>query len=193
MTFKEKIEEGIPDVLPVLRAYENSVNHAPKRKEILSEFERELALRNALRYFDVKHHELLLPEFAEELKTYGRIYMYRFRPIYEMYARPISEYPGKCEQAKSIMLMIQNNLDPAVAQHPHELITYGGNGAVFQNWAQYLLTMKYLSQMTEKQTIAMYYGHPMGLFPSGKNAPRVVVTNGMTIPNYSKTDASVLE
>ena len=188
MTFKEKIEEGIPDVLPVLRAYENSVNHAPKRKEILSEFERELALRNALRYFDVKHHEILLPEFAEELKTYGRIYMYRFRPSYEMYARPISEYPGKCEQAKSIMLMIQNNLNPAVAQHPHELITYGGNGAVFQNWAQYLLTMKYLSQMTEKQTLAMYSGHPMGLFPSGKNAPRVVVTNGMTIPNYSKTD-----
>ena len=188
MTFKEKIEEGIPDFLPVLRAYENSVNHAPKRKEILSEFERELALRNALRYFDVKHHELLLPEFAEELKTYGRIYMYRFRPSYEMYARPISEYPGKCEQAKSIMLMIQNNLNPAVAQHPHELITYGGNGAVFQNWAQYLLTMKYLSQMTEKQTLAMYSGHPMGLFPSGKNAPRVVVTNGMTIPNYSKTD-----
>ena len=188
MTFKEKIEEGIPDVLPVLRAYENSVNHAPKRKEILSEFERELALRNALRYFDVKHHEILLPEFAEELKTYGRIYMYRFRPSYEMYARPISEYPGKCEQAKSIMLMIQNNLDPAVAQHPHELITYGGNGAVFQNWAQYLLTMKYLSQMTEKQTLTMYSGHPMGLFPSGKNAPRVVVTNGMTIPNYSQTD-----
>ena len=188
MTFKEKIEEGIPDVLPVQRAYENSVNHAPRRKEILSEPERELALRNALRYFDVKHHELLLPEFAEELKTYGRIYMYRFRPSYEMYARPISEYPGKCEQAKSIMLMIQNNLDPAVAQHPHELITYGGNGAVFQNWAQYLLTMKYLSQMTEKQTLAMYSGHPMGLFPSGKNAPRVVVTNGMTIPNYSKTD-----
>ena len=188
MTFKEKIEEGIPDFLPVLRAYENSVNHAPKRKEILSEFERELALRNALRYFDVKHHELLLPEFAEELKTYGRIYMYRFRPSYEMYARPISEYPGKCEQAKSIMLMIQNNLDPAVAQHPHELITYGGNGAVFQNWAQYLLTMKYLSEMTEKQTLAMYSGHPMGLFPSAKNAPRVVVTNGMTIPNYSGTD-----
>ena len=188
MTFKEKIEEGIPDVLPVQRAYENSVNHAPRRKEILSEPERELALRNALRYFDVKHHELLLPEFAEELKTYGRIYMYRFRPSYEMYARPISEYPGKCEQAKSIMLMIQNNLDPAVAQHPHELITYGGNGAVFQNWAQYLLTMKYLSEMTEKQTLAMYSGHPMGLFPSGKNAPRVVVTNGMTIPNYSQTD-----
>ena len=188
MTFKEKIEEGIPDVLPVQRAYEDSVNHAPRRKEILSELERELALRNALRYFDVKHHKLLLPEFAEELKTYGRIYMYRFRPSYEMYARPISEYPGKCEQAKSIMLMIQNNLDPAVAQHPHELITYGGNGAVFQNWAQYLLTMKYLSQMTEKQTLAMYSGHPMGLFPSGKNAPRVVVTNGMTIPNYSQTD-----
>ena len=147
-----------------------------------------LALRNALRYFDAKHHSVLLPEFAEELEVYGRIYMYRFRPTYEMYARPISEYPGKCEQAKSIMLMIQNNLNPAVAQHPHELITYGGNGAVFQNWAQYLLTMKYLSEMTEKQTLAMYSGHPMGLFPSGKHAPRVVVTNGMTIPNYSQPD-----
>ena len=188
MTFKELIQQGIPDVLPDKRDYEPSINHAPKRKDILSKDEKELALRNALRYFDVKHHELLLPEFAEELKTYGRIYMYRFRPNYEIYARPISEYPGKCEQAKSIMLMIQNNLDPAVAQHPHELITYGGNGAVFQNWAQYLLTMKYLSEMTEKQTLAMYSGHPMGLFPSAKNAPRVVVTNGMTIPNYSGTD-----
>ncbi|MDB9893838.1 urocanate hydratase, partial [Flavobacteriaceae bacterium] len=162
--------------------------HAPKRKEILSKAETELALRNALRYFDKKHHALLLPEFAEELKKYGRIYMHRFRPMYEMYARPISDYPGRCEQAKSIMLMIQNNLDPAVAQHPHELITYGGNGAVFQNWAQYLLTMKYLSEMTEKQTLTMYSGHPMGLFPSSKNAPRVVVTNGMTIPNYSQPD-----
>ena len=188
MTFKELILQCIPDVLPDKRDYEYSINHAPKRKDILSKDEKGLALRNALRYFDVKHHELLLPEFAEELKTYGRIYMYRLRPSYKMYARPISEYPGKCEQAKSIMLMIQNNLNPAVAQHPHELITYGGNGAVFQNWAQYLLTMKYLSEMTEKQTLAMYSGHPMGLFPSGKNAPRVVVTNGMTIPNYSQTD-----
>jgi urocanate hydratase len=188
MTFKEQIELGIPDELPLKRAYDISINHAPKRKEILSKAETELALRNALRYFDKKHHELLLPEFAEELKKYGRIYMYRFRPMYEMYARPISDYPGRCEQAKSIMLMIQNNLDPAVAQHPHELITYGGNGAVFQNWAQYLLTMKYLSEMTEKQTLTMYSGHPMGLFPSSKNAPRVVVTNGMTIPNYSQPD-----
>jgi len=188
MTFKEQIELGIPDELPLKRAYDISINHAPKRKEILSKAETELALRNALRYFDKKHHELLLPEFAEELKKYGRIYMHRFRPMYEMYARPISDYPGRCEQAKSIMLMIQNNLDPAVAQHPHELITYGGNGAVFQNWAQYLLTMKYLSEMTEKQTLTMYSGHPMGLFPSSKNAPRVVVTNGMTIPNYSQPD-----
>ena len=188
MTFKEQIELGIPDELPLKRAYDISINHAPKRKEILSKAETELALRNALRYFDKKHHALLLPEFAEELKKYGRIYMHRFRPIYDMYARPISDYPGRCEQAKSIMLMIQNNLDPAVAQHPHELITYGGNGAVFQNWAQYLLTMKYLSEMTEKQTLTMYSGHPMGLFPSSKNAPRVVVTNGMTIPNYSQPD-----
>ncbi len=188
MTFKELIQQGIPDVLPSKRDYESSINHAPKRKDILSKEEKVLALRNALRYFDSKHHSVLLPEFAEELKVYGRIYMYRFRPTYEMYARPISEYPGKCEQAKSIMLMIQNNLNPAVAQHPHELITYGGNGAVFQNWAQYLLTMKYLSEMTEKQTLAMYSGHPMGLFPSGKHAPRVVVTNGMTIPNYSQPD-----
>ena len=188
MTFKEIIQQGIPDVLPNKRDYESSINHAPKRKDILSKDEKELALRNALRYFDAKHHSVLLPEFAEELETYGRIYMYRFRPTYSMYARSISEYPGKCEQAKAIMLMIQNNLDYAVAQHPHELITYGGNGAVFQNWAQYLLTMKYLSEMTSKQTLAMYSGHPMGLFPSGKNAPRVVVTNGMTIPNYSQPD-----
>ena len=188
MTFKEQIELGIPDELPLKRAYDISINHAPKRKEILSKAETELALRNALRYFDKKHHALLLPEFAEELKKYGRIYMHRFRPMYEMYARPISDYPGRCEQAKSIMLMIQNNLDPSVAQHPHELITYGGNGAVFQNWAQYLLTMKYLSEMTEKQTLTMYSGHPMALFPSSKNAPRVVVTNGMTIPNYSQPD-----
>ena len=188
MTFKELIQQGIPDVLPDKREYESSINHAPKRKDILSKDEKELALRNALRYFDAKHHSVLLPEFAEELETYGRIYMYRFRPTYSIYARSISEYPGKCEQAKAIMLMIQNNLDYAVAQHPHELITYGGNGAVFQNWAQYLLTMKYLSEMTSKQTLAMYSGHPMGLFPSGKNAPRVVVTNGMTIPNYSQPD-----
>ena len=188
MTFKELIQQGIPSELPDKRDYESSINHAPKRKDILSKDEKELALRNALRYFDAKHHPVLLPEFAEELETYGRIYMYRFRPTYSMYARSISEYPGKCEQAKAIMLMIQNNLDYAVAQHPHELITYGGNGAVFQNWAQYLLTMKYLSEMTSKQTLSMYSGHPMGLFPSSKNSPRVVVTNGLTIPNYSQPD-----
>ena len=188
MTFKELIQQGIPDVLPDKRDYEFSINHAPKRKDILSKDEKELALRNALRYFDAKHHSVLLPEFAEELETYGRIYMYRFRPTYSMYARSISEYPGKCEQAKAIMLMIQNNLDYAVAQHPHELITYGGNGAVFQNWAQYLLTMKYLSEMTSKHTLSMDSGHPMGLFPSSKNSPRVVVTNGLTIPNYSQSD-----
>ena len=188
MTFQEKIRQGIPDTIPPKKAYDSFVNHAPKRKEILSKEEKELAIRNALRYFDPKHHEVLIPEFLEELQTYGRIYMYRFRPDYKMYARAISEYPGKCQQAKSIMLMIQNNLDPAVAQHPHELITYGGNGAVFQNWAQYLLTMKYLSEMTEKQTLAMYSGHPMGLFPSHKNAPRVVVTNGMMVHNYSQPD-----
>ena len=188
MTFKEHIQQGIPDTLPARKEYDPEINHAPKRKEILSEDEKILALRNALRYFDPKHHAELLPEFKEELETYGRIYMYRFRPDYTMYARPIEEYPGKSSQAKSIMLMIQNNLDYAVAQHPHELITYGGNGAVFQNWAQYLLTMKYLSEMNDKQTLVMYSGHPMGLFPSNKNAPRVVVTNGMMIPNYSKPD-----
>jgi urocanate hydratase len=188
MTFKAQIQQGIPDVLPSVKKYELSINHAPKRKSILSADEKKLALRNALRYFDVKHHKILLPEFADELEKYGRIYMYRFRPDYEMKARAISEYPGKSVQAKSIMLMIQNNLDVAVAQHPHELITYGGNGAVFQNWAQYLLTMKYLSEMTQTQTLTMYSGHPMGLFPSHKNAPRVVVTNGMVIPNYSKPD-----
>ncbi|CAI8384319.1 MAG: Urocanate hydratase [Flavobacterium sp. SCGC AAA160-P02] len=188
MTFQEQIRHGIPDELPPKKEYDFSVNHAPKRKEILSNDEKELALKNALRYFDSKHHAELISEFAEELENYGRIYMYRFRPDYTMYARSISEYPGKCKQAKSIMLMIQNNLDPAVAQHPHELITYGGNGAVFQNWAQYLLTMKYLSEMTEKQTLAMYSGHPMGLFPSHKNSPRVVVTNGMMVHNYSKPD-----
>lgn len=188
MTFKETIQQGIPSILPPKRAYDENINHAPKRKEILSEAEKQLALKNALRYFDAKYHAELLPEFAEELEKYGRIYMYRFRPDYKMYARPIEEYPGKSSQAKSIMLMIQNNLDYAVAQHPHELITYGGNGAVFQNWAQYLLTMKYLSEMTNKQTLVMYSGHPMGLFPSNKNAPRVVVTNGMMIPNYSQPD-----
>ncbi|MDT7832242.1 urocanate hydratase [Flavobacteriaceae bacterium S356] len=188
MNFKALIQQGIPNVLPARKEYDPSINHAPKRKEILSKEEKELALRNALRYFDAKHHEILLPEFAEELEVYGRIYMYRFRPDYKMYARDISEYPGRSEQAKAIMLMIQNNLDYAVAQHPHELITYGGNGAVFQNWAQYLLTMKYLSEMTNSQTLTMYSGHPMGLFPSHKNAPRVVVTNGMMIPNYSQPD-----
>lgn len=188
MTFKEQIQQGIPSVLPQPKAYETSINHAPKRKEILSVEEKKLALKNALRYFDAKHHSELLPEFKAELETYGRIYMYRFRPDYEMKARPISDYPGNSEQAKAIMLMIQNNLDYAVAQHPHELITYGGNGAVFSNWAQYLLTMKYLSEMTDEQTLSMYSGHPMGLFPSHKEAPRVVVTNGMTIPNYSKPD-----
>jgi len=188
MTFQEQILEGIPSVLPNQKPYEPEINHAPKRKEILSEEEKKLALKNALRYFEPKHHAELLPEFKAELETYGRIYMYRLRPDYRMYARPISEYPGKCEQAKAIMLMIQNNLDYAVAQHPHELITYGGNGAVFSNWAQYRLTMKYLAEMTEEQTLAMYSGHPMGLFPSHKEAPRVVVTNGMVIPNYSKPD-----
>lgn len=188
MTFKAQIQQGIPDVLPSVKKYELDINHAPKRKSILSADEKKLALRNALRYFDERHHKTLLPEFADELEKYGRIYMYRFRPDYEMKARDISEYPGKSEQAKAIMLMIQNNLDCAVAQHPHELITYGGNGAVFQNWAQYLLTMKYLSAMTNTQTLTMYSGHPMGLFPSNKNAPRVVVTNGMVIPNYSKAD-----
>lgn len=188
MTFKEEILQGIPDVLPQLKPFDNTINHAPKRKAILSHEEKKLALRNALRYFDKKHHAELISEFKEELETYGRIYMYRLRPDYRMYARPIHEYPGKSEQAKAIMLMIQNNLDYAVAQHPHELITYGGNGAVFQNWAQYLLTMQYLSQMTDEQTLVMYSGHPMGLFPSHKEAPRVVVTNGMMIPNYSKPD-----
>lgn len=188
MTFQDQIKEGIPTVLPQPKAFETDINHAPKRKAILSEDEKKLALRNALRYFDPKDHAVLVKEFSEELEKYGRIYMYRLRPDYKMYARPISEYPGKSEQAKAIMLMIQNNLDDAVAQHPHELITYGGNGAVFQNWAQYRLTMKYLSEMTDEQTLTMYSGHPMGLFPSHKEAPRVVVTNGMVIPNYSKPD-----
>ena len=188
MTFQEQIKQGIPQELPQPKPYDPNINHAPKRKEILSPDEKKLAIRNALRYFDKKHHATLAKEFAEELDAYGRIYTYRFRPDYEMKARPISEYPGKSEQAKAIMLMIQNNLDYAVAQHPHELITYGGNGAVFQNWAQYLLTMQYLSEMTDEQTLVMYSGHPMGLFPSHTEAPRVVVTNGMMIPNYSKPD-----
>lgn len=188
MTFKEQILQGIPENLPPIKPYDTSVNHAPKRKQILTDKEKQLALQNALRYFQPKYHEILLPEFREELETYGRIYMYRFRPDYKMYARPIEEYPGQSQQAKSIMLMIQNNLDYAVAQHPHELITYGGNGAVFQNWAQYLLCMQYLALMTDEQTLVMYSGHPLGLFPSHKNAPRVVVTNGMMIPNYSSQE-----
>ena len=186
--FQADIRAGIPEVLPELPAYDHSVSHAPKRKDILTPEEKKLALRNALRYFPKKFHATLAPEFAEELSKYGRIYMYRFRPQYDMYARPIEDYPHKSLQAAGIMLMIQNNLDPAVAQHPHELITYGGNGAVFQNWAQYRLVMKYLSEMTDEQTLVMYSGHPLGLFPSHKNAPRVVVTNGMVIPNYSKPD-----
>lgn len=188
MDFKTAILQGIPEQLPDLPAYDPVVNHAPIRKKILNEKERKLAVKNALRYFKPEWHEFLAKEFASELDTYGRIYMYRFRPQYAMHARPIDEYPAKCKQAAAIMLMIQNNLDLAVAQHPHELITYGGNGAVFQNWAQYLLTMKYLSEMTDNQTLAMYSGHPMGLFPSHPDAPRVVVTNGMVIPNYSKPD-----
>jgi hypothetical protein len=186
--FIADIRAGIPEVLPQPQAYDKSINHAPKRKDILSVEEKKLALRNALRYFPKKFHATLAPEFADELETYGRIYMYRFRPTYEMYARPIDEYPHRSQQAAAIMMMIQNNLDKAVAQHPHELITYGGNGAVFQNWAQYRLVMKYLSEMTDEQTLVMYSGHPLGLFPSHKNAPRVVVTNGMVIPNYSKPD-----
>jgi urocanate hydratase len=186
--FKDAILEGIPENLPNVKEYDLNISHAPKRKDILSREEKNLALRNALRYFDPKHHAILAKEFAKELEDYGRIYMHRFRPDYPIFARNIEEYPYKSKHAASIMLMIQNNLDPAVAQHPHELITYGGNGAVFQNWAQYLLTMKYLAEMTDEQTLVMYSGHPMGLFPSHKDAPRVVVTNGMVIPNYSKAD-----
>ena len=188
MDFKSALLQGIPDQLPLPKPYDKTINHAPKRKDILTKTEKQLALRNALRYFDPKHHKVLVKEFYDELMTYGRIYMYRFRPDYKMFARSIEEYPGQCNQAKAIMLMIQNNLDYRVAQHPHELITYGGNGAVFQNWAQYLLTMKYLAEMTCEQTLVMYSGHPLGLFPSHKDAPRVVVTNGMMIPNYSKQD-----
>ncbi|PRZ00536.1 urocanate hydratase [Marinilabilia salmonicolor] len=186
--FQQAILAGIPAQLPQLQPYDSSVNHAPKRKDILSEDEKVLALKNALRYFPPEFHEELAPEFLNELYAYGRIYMYRFRPQYEMKARPINDYPHQSGQAASIMLMIQNNLDPRVAQHPHELITYGGNGAVFQNWAQYLLAMQYLATMTDEQTLVLYSGHPAGLFPSSKNAPRVVVTNGMVIPNYSSPD-----
>ena len=188
MTFKEEIQQGIPSELPALKTFDESINRAPKRKDVLSKEEKELAIRNALRYFDAKHHPILAKEFANELKEYGRIYMHRFHPDYELFARPVSEYPGNCLQARAIMLMIQNNLSHAVAQHPLELITYGGNGAVFSNWAQYLLTMQYLSEMTDEQTLVMYSGHPMGLYPSHADAPRVVVTNGMVIPNYSKPD-----
>ena len=188
MDFKAKILQGIPSELPPKKEYDTSVNHAPKRKAILNAEDKQLALQNALRYFEEKHHQELLPEFKAELEKYGRIYMYRLKPDYDMYARNIKEYPGNSTQAKGIMLMIQNNLDPTVAQHPDELITYGGNGAVFQNWAQYLLTMQYLAEMENDQTLVMYSGHPMGLFPSHENAPRVVVTNGMMIPNYSKPD-----
>ena len=188
MTFKEEILAGIPSVLPEPKPYDKNINHAPKRKDILTPAQKKLALRNALRYFPKEFHATLAPEFARELKDYGRIYMYRFRPDYKIYARPIDEYPCKCRQAAAIMAMIQNNLDERVAQHPHELIIYGGNGAIFQNWAQYRLAMQYLATMTEEQTLSMYSGHPMGLFPSHKDAPRVVVTNGMVIPNYSKPD-----
>jgi urocanate hydratase len=186
--FKQIILQGIPNILPEKQPYDISENHAPKRKDILSEKEKKQALKNALRYFPQNFHAELAPEFLDEIQQFGRIYMYRFRPTYKMYARPIDEYPAKSQQSASIMLMIQNNLDPQVAQHPHELITYGGNGAVFQNWAQYLLTMQYLAEMTNNQTLVMYSGHPMGLFPSHPNAPRVVITNGMVIPNYSSRD-----
>lgn len=186
--FRSAIRAGIPAELPAPKPYDTTVNHAPRRKKILSPEEERLALRNALRYFPAEQHAVLAPEFADELRRYGRIYMYRFRPDYDMYARHIDEYPARSKEAAAIMLMIQNNLNPAVAQHPHELIIYGGNGAIFQNWAQYLLTMKYLSEMTDEQTLVMYSGHPLGLFPSHKGAPRVVVTNGMVIPNYSRPD-----
>ncbi|MCD6068196.1 MAG: hutU [Bacteroidetes bacterium] len=186
--FSALVLQGIPSELPPAKPYESTINHAPKRKDILNTEEKKLAIKNALRYFDKKHHAVLAKEFAEELKTYGRIYMYRFRPDYKIFARPIAEYPHQSVQAAAIMHMLSNNLDYAVAQHPHELITYGGNGAVFQNWAQYLLTMQYLAVMTDEQTLTLYSGHPMGLFPSHRDAPRVVVTNGMMIPNYSKPD-----
>ena len=186
--FAREILAGIPEELPAPKPYDPAVNHAPRRKDILTQEEKVLALRNALRYFPERHHAVLAREFAEELRRYGRIYMYRFRPSYEMYARPVGEYPARCPQAAAIMAMIQNNLDPRVAQHPHELIIYGGNGAIFQNWAQYRLVMQYLATMTDGQTLVMYSGHPLGLFPSHRDAPRVIVTNGMVIPNYSKPD-----
>ena len=187
-SFQQELSQGIPSQLPDKKSYPKGANRAPKRKDILSKEEKKLSLRNALRYFPDNWHSELSKEFLEELKAYGRIYMYRFKPKYKMYARPIEQYPAKSRKAAAIMLMIQNNLDPAVAQHPEEFITYGGNGAVFQNWAQYLLSMKYLSQMTDEQTLHMYSGHPMGLFPSSKDAPRAIVTNGMMVPNYSKPD-----
>ena len=189
INFHQQILFGIPtDYLPEAKPTDETVSHAPRRKDILTPTEKELALRNALRYFKPSLHPTLAPEFLAELKQFGRIYMHRYRPDYAMHARPIDEYPARSKTAAAIMLMIQNNLDPAVAQHPHELITYGGNGAVLQNWAQYRLTMKYLAEMTDEQTLHLYSGHPMGLFPSSKSAPRVVVTNGMTIPNYSSPD-----
>src|SRR5690606_10649875 len=188
MLFQDQIRQGIPSILPPKKDRSPDVSHAPRRKDILSPEEKKLALTNALRYFPKEWHSELAGEFLTELREFGRIYMYRFMPDYEIFARPISEYPAKSHQAAAIMLMIQNNLDPAVAQHPEELITYGGNGAVFQNWAQYLLTLKYLSEMTDEQTLHMYSGHPMGLFPSSLEAPRVIVSNGMMIPNYSKSD-----
>ena len=187
-TFQEQIKQGIPSELPAQKVYPSNANRAPKRKDVLTAEEKQLAIRNALRYFPKEWHQELAVEFYQELQDYGRIYMYRFKPDYDIYARPLEEYPAQSIQAAAIMLMIQNNLNPAVAQHPWELITYGGNGAVFQNWAQYLLTMQYLATMTDEQTLHMYSGHPMGLFPSSKESPRVVVTNGMMIPNYSKPD-----
>ncbi|MBP6185992.1 MAG: urocanate hydratase, partial [Saprospiraceae bacterium] len=188
-TFRADILQGIPLELPLVAQYDMAVSHAPERNiQSLSRAEKILAVRNALRYFPKKHHSVLALEFAKELEQYGRIYMHRYRPTYAMKARPISDYPARCQQAAAIMLMIQNNLDPLVAKHPHELITYGGNGAVFQNWAQYRLTMQYLATMTEEQTLVMYSGHPLGLFPSHQEAPRVVITNGMMIPNYSKKE-----
>jgi urocanate hydratase len=186
--FSALVLQGISSELPPSKEFDATINHAPKRKDILNPTEKKLAIRNALRYFPEKFHSTLAKEFAEELKKYGRVYMYRFRPDYKIYARPINEFPHQSKQAAAIMHMLSNNLDYAVAQHPHELITYGGNGSVFQNWAQYLLTMQYLAIMTDEQTLVLYSGHPLGLFPSSKNAPRVVVTNGMMIPNYSKPD-----
>ncbi|MCD4729599.1 MAG: urocanate hydratase, partial [Bacteroidales bacterium] len=186
--FQQAILEGIPKELPKAPAYDKNISHAPKRKDILSTNEKKLAIKNALRYFDQRHHSILAPEFKQELEKYGRIYMFRFRPKYKITARSIEDFPHQSKQAAAIMLMLSNNLDNAVAQHPYELITYGGNGAVFQNWAQYRITIKYLAEMTDEQTLILYSGHPMGLYPSHKDAPRVVVTNGMVIPNYSKPD-----